>query len=365
MNLTCLNNDGCKSTTLGPLFYLDSIDETTSLKNFMGSTNFMDERWIAKDTFSRLLKAKQSAPNPVTQTIILVRGFFDRTTGTYEQNKLYEIQGISTNLSEITAGNVSILTYLLNGSIQYNLSFSPKFNFNGIEGNASKITNYSFFSYVLPTDATTARIEVKENQILKSQVNRTLNGPSVFFEEPNNSMIFSNQLFNVSWSGSDLDGDNLSYSLFFSIDNITYQSMVLDYANTSITLNSSNFNDCDNCTFKILASDGFNTVDNYSAVFRIDNDLSIRNFSVIYANQTERVFKFILNNTLNVLLGNVNWNLDLGEGVLTSSLAMSIPGGTQVPIIIYHNYSNFGTYNLTAKTTAGDYFDIRFIQIIV
>jgi hypothetical protein len=64
----------------------------------------------------------------------------------------------------------------------------------------------------------------------------------------------------VSWSGADLDGDNLSYFVSYTPDNgNTWIPIVRNLTATSCTWNTTGLAPTSECRIKVMASDGFNT----------------------------------------------------------------------------------------------------------
>jgi outer membrane lipoprotein-sorting protein len=96
-----------------------------------------------------------------------------------------------------------------------------------------------------------------------------------------------------------------------------------------------------------------------NATFEVDNDLQIKNFSIVYQNNTERVFKIALNNTLNSTLNNVSWYINNGENLESSQYDLSLEGGEEIYVFLYHNYSTSGSYNLTASVSSDTFIDTK------
>ena len=75
----------------------------------------------------------------------------------------------------------------------------------------------------------------------------------------------------VTWSGSDADGDVLSYSLFFSADNgLTWEPLLMDSKATSLRLDSALLGNAPDARLRLVASDGFDSAQD-EVVFGLDN----------------------------------------------------------------------------------------------
>jgi hypothetical protein len=75
----------------------------------------------------------------------------------------------------------------------------------------------------------------------------------------------------VTWNGSDADGDVLSYSLFFSADNgLTWEPLLMDSKATSLRLDSALLGNAPDARLRLVASDGFDSAKD-EVVFGLDN----------------------------------------------------------------------------------------------
>ena len=174
---------------------------------------------------------------------------------------------------------------------------------------------------------------------------------------------------NANWTtnASEHYGDNLNYAILVSLDNgTTYNTLNIDISSTNYTIDSLDLVDGKNYLVKVLATDGINT--NYTVAnqtFEIDNDLQINEFRIVYQNNTERVFKIALNNTLSSTISNITWQLNTGESIKNSTLLSTLQSGEQMLFFIYHNYSTSGSYNTTFTARSGNYIESETIQTVV
>jgi hypothetical protein len=208
-----------------------------------------------------------------------------------------------------------------------------------------------------------------QEQTIIEQRNRSVNTQDIAMNYPNGGEFFSSEIINVSWNASDLDGDNLSYAVLFSSDNgTTYNTVIFDHNETWFNLSSNDLEDSDQYLIKVLATDGVNTNSAISESFSIDNDLSINDFKVVYQNNTERIFRFDVNNTFDgQTLGNISWSLDTGESIISSNSSMNI---TLQPleeayVFVYHNYTVSGNYTVIATSFNEQFTERRFLNITV
>ncbi len=171
---------------------------------------------------------------------------------------------------------------------------------------------------------------------------------------PNVGDLFNNKLINISWEATDLDGNNLNYAVILSPDNGTnWNTLDFDFNATNYSINTLDLMDGKDYLVKVLATDGFNTNYTISDAFGIDNDLNITELKVVYQNNTERVFKIGLNNTLNTAIGNITWEFNTGESVVASQYLFDLEPKEEIFIFVYHNYTLSGIYNLSFKAQNG------------
>jgi len=110
-----------------------------------------------------------------------------------------------------------------------------------------------FFSVDIPNR--TGIIEFKNQTDILKTFNISQNAPSI---SELNVVNISKDVYNVSWNASDSDGDNLTYSIYFSTDNkTTWDLLVLDINESSIILNFTSSPEGD-YSIKVVVSDGFN-----------------------------------------------------------------------------------------------------------
>ncbi|MFH1978257.1 MAG: hypothetical protein ABIJ92_02945 [Candidatus Aenigmatarchaeota archaeon] len=117
---------------------------------------------------------------------------------------------------------------------------------------------------------------------------------------------------------------------------------------------------------RILATDGMNTGnDTSNTIFEIDNDLNITEFSDVYSNNTERVFRVFVNNTLDINITNISWSLDTGEDMKSSEYLGNLKPSEQVFIYVYNNYTLTGNYTVIMSVYTDEYLEKDEIEIIV
>lgn len=354
---------GCQVTTFGEIVPWNESNGEITLMNLMGSTD-SGSVWISKDSYNELLNDFENI-NQFSSSGILVSGFFNRTSNQTEFANFYIMdQGLF--IKDINSGQGNFSIGLSNGSgyLISNFSFDIPFSINYVNG-SSEETDIGVFLVALNYSNEISKVSLSYYNTTQSEKSRTLNNPEIFGLPNLSGFKISNSLINLSWNATDSDNDTLVYSLLFSKDNgESYTVLSLDYPDQFILLNSSNLPDCDFCKLKVLVTDGFNTNYTVSEPFTIDNDLSIDDLRVIYQNNTQRIFRFGINNTfVNKVIDTIYWSLDFGESIINSSINITLEGSEESFIYVYYNYNVSGGYNIKANAYNGIYLDTSNITV--
>ncbi len=285
----CYENNGCPTSTFIELFS-DYGNGSTNLRNIMGGSDTPDfstsppsnfETWVSTDSFNALLERFDINSNFKTPLVtyinhpfsyIITRIFYEKNSS-FEIINFYQLESGFINNASVSEGNFSIELLNSSGGVISNISFEPNFVTTTENGTSIEI-NRTFLIFALPTNESLSKIVFKNSTYVLGEVNRTINTPSLEITSNLSDKLFSNEMFNVTWNVSDLDGDELVYAILFSSDGgSNYTTLEIDYNQTDIILNSSNLPDCTLCRIKTLATDGINTNSSVSETFSINNVL--------------------------------------------------------------------------------------------
>ena len=104
------------------------------------------------------------------------------------------------------------------------------------------------------------------------------NAPTASIDTPEVGQTFEGDKVELSWIGSDADGDTLTYRVFYSAnDGESYDVVELDTTETSLTLDRSILPGSDNARFKVSVSDGARSTYSESPAFSVKaNPPSVR-----------------------------------------------------------------------------------------
>ena len=110
---------------------------------------------------------------------------------------------------------------------------------------------------VVPWSAGTVRVEIRQGGQVRASRSVSANAPTVDLISPAAGSTLSAGPFQVSWTGSDLDGDALTYSLLYSNDNgVSWQTLATNLTGTGLGLNTNQLPGGTGL-LRIVASDGF------------------------------------------------------------------------------------------------------------
>ncbi|MCD4759279.1 DNRLRE domain-containing protein [archaeon] len=152
----------------------------------------------------------------------------------------------------------------------------------------------------------------------------------------------------------------------------------IDSNPNNITLNK---DECQNITWRVNATGNISDKYIFFAYSNLTSDPSvsdksseinvtiqekeielISNLSNIYGNNTEAIFKFMINNTINST-DSFTWQLNTGESTINSTSEISLNNEEAIYVYVENNYSSTGSYNVTATTYTREYSDSETIMI--
>ena len=142
-------------------------------------------------------------------------------------------------------------------------SFGIDFEFMG-----EKLTEAPFV-FTIPYLSGTAKMVVKYNGSIVNEKAISVNKPVVKVQSPTAGEQLNGKTV-IAWTGSDADGDKLTYSVLFSQDNGSNWSMIADnLTDSSLEWDAGNLPYSTQYRIKVMASDGFNTGEDVSAPFTV------------------------------------------------------------------------------------------------
>ena len=105
------------------------------------------------------------------------------------------------------------------------------------------------------------------------EVSRSANAPAVSVTAPTAGQVLSDNEVTFSWSGSDADGDDLSYTVEYSSDGgASYETIAISQKSTTLTVDRSRLAGSATARVKVTAADGTRTASAESAVFAVSQN---------------------------------------------------------------------------------------------
>jgi hypothetical protein len=168
--------------------------------------------------------------------------------------------------------------------------------------------DWDSFSVILPFDENIASVVMRKNATEVGRVTASTNPPRVDLLSPDGGEVLNGSI-EVSWAASDLDGDDLAYSLFYSVDDgSTWKPVAVNITGTTThRLDLAWAPGSTTARMRIEASDGFHTArDDSDGAFTVDEKAP--SAIILYPDDGE-----VLTATLTNLTG---YGYDLEDGVL-------------------------------------------------
>jgi hypothetical protein len=257
----------------------------TDLLDFMVPARLEPEAWISPQNYKyligKLCSSAAGAASPglsqVGDNLIVSGSIANTTPATGTLNPLFR-------LSTVTASDPLIGTQYcvdLKG-VSANLLASYCFNL-GFDGDSATPLDSAGFGMVIPYPTGLSRVELTETScgtVLSSQV-ASAHAPSVSVSYPNAAGLTLSGSQTITWAGSDLDGNPLTYDVLYSRDNGgTWMGVGARITGTSFSLDFSTLPGTNGVSglIKVLVSDGFHSAEDTSNdPFTVGNKVPLAN----------------------------------------------------------------------------------------
>ena len=91
------------------------------------------------------------------------------------------------------------------------------------------------------------------------------------------------------------------------------------------------------------------------------SDLDVRNFSIIYSNQSLKTYEFGISNIGESNLSGINWSFVTGISTIHANSLMSLAVNETAFVYVQVNYSQTGDFNVSASATDGTNYDAEYL----
>jgi parallel beta-helix repeat protein len=307
----------------------DEVMSNCNYQTFMGNP-LVDQPWITLWNYQLLMdKLVSGGSDP---RLLLVSGEIYEDDSV-EFDPFFEIEGVPDEVPsgdyffECIAGNGTVLS-----STSYNSSVEA---YNG--------TSYFGFTIVYPEG--TAKVVLRHNDTLLKEVVISPSAPVIAIDSVED---LGNENYEVTWIGTDADGDDLEYLFFFSSNGELWfpleDELIEDAPTCTLKFNSLSMAGGNESWVKIVATDGVNTVEALSEPFSVPTKppsasiISPRDGSVF--NQEDEIdfdgFGYdrdigLLNGSTFVWTSSIDGEIGRGDYFTLSNLSL---GGHQITITV-------------------------------
>lgn len=216
-----------------------------------GNRERLDLGWISDTCYKNMLNAMKTSVDP---KVIVVSGLAFEN-GTVDLDPCY---CVDEGVLDVPLGSDGNFTLRYRNSLGETIGQT---GFNATFLNEHGPMNVTAFCLTVPYVADVAQIDLVFNGTTVASRAISPSSPQVDLTYPNGGEDFdSGDNVTISWSGSDLDDDSLSYSVMYTFDNgTTWFPIKSGVAQTSLNWTIPNEYPADQYRIKVIASDGFNT----------------------------------------------------------------------------------------------------------
>ena len=298
-------------------------------QTFMGNP-LVDQPWITIWNYQRLMdKLVSGGSDP---RLLLVSGEIYEDDSV-EFDPFFEVEEVP---DEVPSGDYFFECIAGNGTVLSSTSYDPSYEtHNG--------TSYFGFTIVYPEG--TAKVVLRHNDTLLKEVVISPSAPVIVIDSVED---LGNENYEVTWIGTDADGDDLEYLFFFSSDGelwfLLEDELTEDAPTCTLKFNSLSMAGGNESWVKIVATDGVNTVEALSEPFSVPTKppsasiISPRDGSVF--NQEDEIdfdgFGYdrdigLLNGSTFVWTSSIDGEIGRGDYFTLSNLSL---GGHQITITV-------------------------------
>src|SRR3989344_463703 len=337
---------GCATSTINRVIpWINSTGEV-NLCNLMGSAD-QDSAWISNESYLHLLnKFKQNSLIAVTGLVL--SGIINKSSEAIDVYPSYIINNVEITQPNTTVnGNYSIEILDNDSQVTSKINFTPSFLDVGFNGSSIE-TNIIYFIVVMNFSPNNKGFRIKNNDVVKKEINKTPNTPSLTLTFPFGNEVVSNKHKNTLETPLTNVSDQLN----------TGESAVQFTTNHSLNSNENimvfvayDYNTTGTKTLTATATSGSYVEIESSTI--IVPDIEIKDFMILNQSITKRLFGFIILNNLNQTISNLNWTLSTQLGNISLPQFVSLTSNQNLFNFVFYDFVNKGNYNITITASNG------------
>ena len=244
----------------GAIYGFDITTHAIYDPNWKDVMTYCSNEWVSDFTYEGIRNylvgtgflAVQPAAVTATQ-FLAVEGLADLSNNTAHLDNVSLINQANT-LALPVAGKWTIALVGAQNNDLATYPFSPNELTDSDQGSSSRP---AVIAEVVPWTVGTVRVEIRFGSKVVASRSASAHAPTVTLTSPTGGSQLPDGPFQVTWTGSDLDNNPLSYSLLYSNNSgVSWQTLTTDLTGSSLQLNTNQLPGGSEM-LRVVASDGF------------------------------------------------------------------------------------------------------------
>lgn len=253
-------------------------------------------RWPSKFTYEKMLsevRARFTPPPPSSPQVSLM--VFTGTVSSNDASIDPLTQVVTSAQLESAVGPYTLIAKNAAGTEVTQLAFSSQTIMRDAPGpGGGEHFAQQTYLVALAPDPAIRSIEIRRDGILLATRSASANPPTVMLLAPNGGEDLGQDTLTVQWSGSDIDGDRLTYRLEYSADDgASWVAVGFETQDTEMTISRRLLEPSANGRLRVYGSDGFDIAqDESDGAFTVQNHapevvlMSPQEQQIFYGDQT-------------------------------------------------------------------------------
>lgn len=227
-------------------------------------TQVGQRRWISGFTYLQLLDTLSASSSSETVStgsdtsvieVMFISGVINHTADTV----VFRNSRVLPSVKAIPAssGSLTLDVLDLNGVVIDSVSFDAQLTGadDPVSGDITSYFNVPVAKPAVPIGS----VEVKSGNIVLGTLDASSAAPVVSIVLPAAGTEINTEVVDVSWDGTDADGDVITYSVYYTPDGSNWRGLVNNTSDSEIKVSKSQLTASNNGSLMVVASDGLNS----------------------------------------------------------------------------------------------------------